>query len=122
MKRMTKIWLEIEFDGLDLDDVNRVEIVAQQYKDGGVRKTALWTADGTGDCLRGSGSESNRIYMPWSREETAAFRRDATFWLDVRPVKISEGIEVDVETDPVELLMKDSLFLAGDFELEEEAT
>ncbi|MBO4853949.1 MAG: hypothetical protein J5482_02235 [Oscillospiraceae bacterium] len=118
MKHMTKAWLEIEFDGLDWTDVDRVEIVVQQYRDGGARKTGVWKSDGSGDCLRGSGAYENSLLMPWTREETALFRPGGTVWIDARPVIRRDDTfgEIDVETETVEVLMSESLFRIDDFE------
>lgn len=119
MKRMLKQWMEIEFIGLDLDNVSRIDIVAQQYRDGGVRKVDTWINGEDGDCKRGTKLNedqteiteyTNSIYVPWTREETEQFRRGDTFWLDVRPVNAAGGTYSDIEVAPVEVLMCDSLF------------
>ena len=128
MKRMLKQWMEIEVIGLDLDNVSRIDIVAQQYRDGGVRKVDTWINDGgvgssAGTCLRGTTLDpdqtpaeitgyTNSIYVPWKREDTEQFRRGDTFWLDVRPVNGAGGAYPDIEVAPVEVLMCDSLFTA----------
>ena len=104
MKREINTYMEITFENVDFSTLDRIEVIFRQYRDQGAVKRGVWRADGTGDCLIGG---DNSILVPWTRAETRLFSAERSFWLDTRPTTAAGS---DLETEPVELWMRPSIF------------
>lgn len=86
--------------------LKQIEVAFAQYRNGPVLKTSVWKSDGSGDITR----DGNTILIPWTREETALFRENSAFFMDVRPT-LQTGDDLTVE--PVKLTMDWTLFGGG---------
>ena len=104
MKQEINTYMEITFENVDFSTLAQIEVLFRQYRDQGAAKRGVWKADGTGDCPRGG---DNSILVPWTRAETRQFSTERSFWLDTRPTTVGG---LDLETEPVELWMRPSLF------------
>lgn len=106
MKQGLKRYMEVELQGMDKywANVDHIDIVFQQQRSSGVRKTVRWSPSDESQCRRGEG---NTLLVPWTREETYQYRAGFTLYLDVRPVLTSGQ---DLRVDPVALRMDWTLF------------
>lgn len=105
MKSLVKTHLPVLLEGISdfWGDIDHIEIVFGQQKNGAPIKECIWKSDGTGDVQR----SGDTIYIPWSREDTTKFREGYIFWMDIRPT-LTNGD--DLEIAPVEMIMKWTLF------------
>lgn len=106
MKQGLKLLLPVYFAGVDLDDVDRIEFRFSQTRSRGgtITKDALYSSDGTGDCSR----MNDKIYVPWTVEETYEFAPDASLYMDTR-ITLRES-EYQPPTNIVQLTMNLTLF------------
>lgn len=109
MKPMTRMSLSVQLEGIAdyWDTLARIEVAFAQDKDSAAIKTALWQPDGTGDITR----NGDVIYIPWTRAETAKFRRNSVFYMDIRPsLKTGDDLTVGEHNEPLEIMMTWSIF------------
>lgn len=100
MKQQLKTNLAIEFLGIEnWDDIATIEFAFAQFKNGAILKTATYPTNVT--------REGNVLFIPWTREDTAKFREGAAFVIDARPTAVNGQ---DLEVDPIQLVMKWTLF------------
>lgn len=108
MKQLIKTQLPVLLEGITnyWSELDRIEVVFAQSKNGKPIKEEVWKADGSGDVTR----DGDTIYIPWTRAETALFREGASFYMDIRPT-LTNGDDLTVE--PVQLTMTWTLFEEG---------
>ena len=103
MKRGLTYHLAVAFDGVCLDDVEHVEIIFTDSRNGPPLKRAEWP----GNVIRRDGS--NVLLVPWTADETWRFAGDT--YMDTR---ITLRGTTDQPTTPiVALYMSDTLFEEG---------
>ena len=85
------------------DYLDHIEVRYSQDRGGQVLKTALWKADGTGDCLL----DGNLLLVLWERNDTYLFQDHRSYFIDLRPTTI-DGF--DIEVPPVQVEMNWSLY------------
>jgi len=93
-KSGVKQFMQIDLHGIEAywDYLDRIEVLfAQTYEDAPV-KTAVWRADGGGDCWRYEDS----LLVLWTREDTALFEERRGFVVDIRPT-LKNGLDVPVQ-------------------------
>ena len=83
MKQGINIHMPVRFDGIDLADVAQIEFTFKKTncRNAEAVKTAVWKADGTGDCVRKPETD-DIILVPWTRAETYLFC--GSFFMDTR--------------------------------------
>lgn len=84
-QQSTNFLMPISLDGIDLTDVESIEIMFKQERSPAAKplKTALWRADGTGSATTDPETE-NGILVPWTMEETYYFAPEREFYLHAR--------------------------------------
>lgn len=102
MKQLTNNLLKINFKGIDLSEVSKIEFAFSQE----IGKPPLKTAEYPGDDT--SKISDNLIGVAWTREETAKFKADRPFFADTR-ITMSNS-EYQPETPIIKLMMKATLF------------
>lgn len=111
IKQGTRLGLSVLFEGDDeftLDDISQVEFVFKQRRSANadVIKSSVWKSDGTGDCTRVE--NTNTIVVPFSRDETYAFKPDEIFYMDTRMSR-SDSLD-NLLTEVIEITMSATLF------------
>ncbi len=114
MKQGTYNHLKVVFDGVDLDQISRVEFVFTQTLDGEVVKSAIYTSPNNpvpGDVLL----EDGVFLVPFTREDTYLFKQGATFFMDTRIVPFGSVATSDNPPTPIVTLRMDpTLFYYAD--------
>lgn len=104
-KHGIKEYQAIELRGVEKlwDYLDRIEIRYSQERSGKPLKTAVWKADGSGDCLR----EGDLLLVLWERDDTYLFQDRRSYFVDIRPTLVNG---TDVQVRPVQVEMNWSLF------------
>ena len=109
MKQGLKLLLPVTFDGVAVADISKIEFVFTQekYPSSPILKTSLFGGSG-GDVTENDGV----FYVPWTVDETYAFRADAPFYMDTR-ITLTES-PYQPPTNIVKLTMNSTLFKQED--------
>ena len=102
MKQLTNNLLKMNFNGIDLNNVSKIEFAFSQDIGGTPLKIAQYPSDGTQ--LVGG----NVIGIEWTKEETELFEAGKTFYADTR-ITLKDS-EFQPETPIVKLKMNPTLF------------
>ena len=102
MKQLTNNLLKMNFNGIDLNNVSKIEFAFSQDISGTPLKIAQYPSDGTQ--LVGG----NVIGIEWTKQETEMFEAGKTFYADTR-ITLKDS-EFQPETPIVKLKMNPTLF------------
>lgn len=100
VKQGLRRYMEVELRGLTEyeNDLQRIEILFCQDQNSEPLKTAVWLADGSGDCEL----DGDVLKILWAREETYRFQQRRSFYMDIRPT-LKTGFDVKVDPVPIEM-------------------
>ena len=105
MKQLTHNLLKMEFHGIILDDVEKIEFAFSQKVGEAPLKTAVFPSE-TAVLVTDS-----MIGVVWTAEETALFEPDKQFYADTRITM--KNTEYQPETPIIRLKMNPTLFEQG---------
>ena len=94
MKRFVKEDMAIQLVGIDayIEHLSRIEVAFSQDKNSPALKIAVWLPGDTEE----ASLENDILLIPWTREETAKFRTDKAFWIDIRPT-LDNGFDLRID-------------------------
>lgn len=109
IKRGTNTTLPVKITGVDWDDVSKVEFVfkQEQSESAAAVKTAVYTPSGA------ISRDGDVIYIPWTNEETYAFKRSAGYYMDTR-ISLASSSDNPNTGAPIFLQFTATLFGAGE--------
>ena len=105
MKQLTHNLLKMNFHGIDLDNVEKIEFAFAQNIGDAPLKTAVFPSETAVSVTDGV------IGIVWTKEETALFEPDKKFYADTRITM--KDTEYQPETPIVRLKMNPTLFEQG---------
>lgn len=106
MKQLTHNLLKMNFQGISLEDVSKIEFAFSQEIGKPPLKTAVYPADSCTMKL-----SDNQVGVVWTQEETALFKSDMYFYADTR-ITMADT-EFQPQTPIVKLRMEETLFEKG---------
>lgn len=109
IKRGTNTTLPVKLSGVDWDDVAKVEFLFKQEQNetAPAVKSAVYTPSGA------IARDGDTIYIPWTAEETYAFKRSAGYYMDTRITLVSSSDNPNTGA-PIFLQFTTTLFGAGE--------
>lgn len=114
MKQGTNNHLKVVFDGIDPTQIQAVEFVFAQTKDGPIIKSDLYRLPGAPGAPGDVNLTDGAFLVPFLREETYLFRPGTTFYMDTR-VRMPGSLAGDNPPTPiVAIQMEPTLFGAID--------
>ena len=102
MKQLTNNLLKISFQGINLNDVSKIEFVFSQNIGDPPLKTAVFPSETVVPVTE------NMVGVGWTKEETALFESGKNFYADTRITLKDSAYQP--ETPIIKLKMKPTLF------------
>ena len=102
MKQYTKSLMKLNFEGIDMSQVEKIEFAFSQEIGQPPLKTAEYPSDGAGLMY------GNMIGVVWKPEETALFKPDKYFYIDTR-ITLGDS-PYQPETPIIKVKMNPTLF------------